>query len=258
MKRSLMSHALGAMAMAAVLGVPALAHAERPALDAAVAAQADTGQESYFSADGPLGTYQTHWEATLGVREQFITDGGFDPYATDNALTQISLGGGRTVFAQDRFSLAAIALWDYGQRLASARGERTQLDVHRLSLGPEVRYHVIPRLFVFVRALPAAIYTDAQLDESITAVNLYSHKWVFGLDATAGVAFEVIGKRSGESRKPRFWVLADGGYSWATAADEKLEPASDNTSAPQRVAPVVFPKLRLRGPMFRVAVAMTF
>ena len=249
---------IGVLALLLALGLPALARAEHPALGAAVAAEADTGQTPYYSADGPLGSYQTHWEATAGVRTAFITDGGFDPYATDNALTQVSLGGGRTLLAEGRFSLAVMALWDYGQRQGTARGERTQLDVHRLSLGPEIRYHVIPRFFVFVRASPSAIYTDAQLDEAVTAVNVYSHKWAAGFDATAGAAFEVFGKRSGESKKPRFWVVGDGGYSWAAPVDVNLRPASDSTSAPERVAAVPFPALRLRGPMFRVSAAMTF
>ncbi len=250
---------IGLLAFSTVLGVPALAHAERPALAAAVAAEGDTGQQqAYYSTQGPLGSYQTHWEATVGVRTAFVTDGGFDPYATDNALIQLSVGGGRTLLSQGRFSLAVMGLWDYGERQATARGERTQLDVHRISIGPEARYHVIPRFFVFLRTSPSAIYTAAQLDESITAVSLYSHKWVAGFDGTAGAAFEVIGKKSGESRKPRFWVVGEGGYSWAAPADVNLRPASDNASAPQRVAPVQLPTLLLRGPMFRVSVALTF
>lgn len=249
---------MGLVALLAALGLPALAHAQHAALGAAVAAEGDTGKVPDYSDNGPLGSYQTHWEATLGVRTAFITDSGFDPYATDNALTQVSLGGGRTVLAEGRFSLAVLALWDYGQRQSSARGERTQLDVHRISLGPEIRYHVIPRFFVFARTSPSAVYTDAQLDESVTAVNVYSHKWAAGFDATAGAAFEVIGKRSGESRKPRFWVIGDGGYTWAAPVDMNLKPAPDNSSAPQRVASVPFPTLVLRGPMFRVSAAMTF
>lgn len=114
----------------------------------------------------------------------------------------------------------------------------------------------VPRFFVFVRTSPSAVYTNAELDETIAAATLYSKKWVVGFDATAGAALEVIGKRSGESKKPRFWIMADGGYSWAAPADEKLRPASDNKAAPQRVVPVTFPTLLLRGPLFRVSVAM--
>lgn len=256
MKRCRMA---GLLSLVAALGVPALAHAERPALGAAVAAEGDTtDQVPYYSTNGALGSYQTNWEATLGVRTAFITGRGFDPYATDNTLPQLSVGGGRTLIAQGRFSLAVIGLWDYGERQATARGERTQLDVHRLSVGPEARYHVIPRFFVFLRTSPSAVYTDAQLDEPVTAVTLYSHKWVPGFDATAGAAFEVFGKRSGESKKPRFWVVGDGGYSWAAPVDVNLHPAPDSTTAPQRVAAVNFPTLLLRGAMFRVSVAMTF
>lgn len=206
----------------------------------------------------PLGSYQENWEGLIGVRTAFVTDPGFDPYASDNALTQFSIGGGRTLFARGPFSIAAIGFWDYGIRRSTARGEPTQLEVHRLSAGPELRYHLLPVLYGFVRPSPAALRTIAKVEDTVAGTSYYSRSWLFGWDVTAGAAFEVFGRRSGESRQPRFWLVGEGGYGWAASTEVRPVPDAGDSAAPQRVAALDLPALALRGAMFRISAMATF
>ena len=207
--------------------------------------------------DGPLGSYQTHFTGWLGVRAGFISDAGFDPFSDEDALVQFSLGFGRTLLSTDALSVAGLVAWDYGSVSDEARGADTDLDVHRLVLGPEIRYHLVPWLYVFARPLPAAIHTRASLEAPVINDQLYSRDWSFGFDATAGAAVQLWGKRSGASSKPRLWAQVEGGYGWATAVDLRFR-ADDPDTAPQRVEDVDLGRLAIRGPMFRIAIALTF
>jgi hypothetical protein len=206
---------------------------------------------------GPLGTYQNHFMGWMGVRGGFISDAGFDAFSDEDGLVQFSLGFGRTLLSADALSVAAIAMWDYGAASDKARGADTDLDVHRFAIGPEIRYHLVPWLYVFGRPLPAAIHTRASLDAPVMDATLYSRDWSFGFDATAGAAVQLWGKRSAASTKPRVWAQFEGGYGWATSVDLKFR-ADDADAAPQRVEDVDLGTLAIRGPMFRISIALTF
>ncbi|HEX3850065.1 MAG TPA: hypothetical protein VHW01_03815, partial [Polyangiaceae bacterium] len=154
----------------------------------------------------PLGSHQPHLEASLGARVSKVADAGYDPFADSDELAQVSLGLGGTLFAHDRFSLAAVGFWDYGTHSGEARGAQTSLVVHRSSVGPELRYQLIPPLYVFVHALPAFAHSAATLDDGVAAATRSAEHWSYGLDGAAGAAVEIYGKRSGESWRPRLWV----------------------------------------------------
>jgi hypothetical protein len=148
--------------------------------------------------------------------------------------------------------------WDYGSRSSSVRGNETALAVHRISLGPELRYHVIPRLFAFARLSPGAVLESVSLNDSLVGSNRVSDTWLFGFDATLGGAFELFGKRNGASRKPRFWVTVEGGYSWAAPNALTLDESSNPSAAPVRMAGVDLGTLSLAGPMIRAGAALSF
>jgi hypothetical protein len=206
----------------------------------------------------PLGSHQKHFAAGVGVRTGFVRNGGYDAFSTNDALVQFSVGAGRTLLARDRFSLAAVAFWDYGATSAEVRGAPAELDVHRLTLGPELRLHFAPWGYGLVRLLPAAVHTRASLEETTSQTTLYDRSWTFGFDASLGAAFQLYGKPSGASTKPRFWAVAEGGYGWATSADVSLHPLADDSDAPQRMSAVDLGQLAIRGGMFRISVVLTF
>ena len=205
----------------------------------------------------PLGSHQPHIEASLGARVSKVGSSGYDPYATSDELVQLSLGVAATVLRADRFSLAGVAFWDYGGHSATARGEATSLTSQRLTVGPEFRYHLIPQLYFFAQALPAFAYTSTSLDDSVAGATRYARHWSYGVDASGGAAVEFFGRRSGESRLPRLWAIAQGGYGYLGSTHDQLKPDS-NSGAPERTASVDFPSLSLAGPYLRISVAVSY
>ena len=204
----------------------------------------------------PLGSHQPHVEASLGVRVSKVADAGFDPFADSDALAQVSLGLGATVLRAQRFSLSAVGFWDYGQSSSTARGSSTSLAVHRLSVGPELRYQLLTPLYLFVHALPAFAHSEASIDDRVAAVTRYARHWSYGVDGALGGAFEVYGTRSGESVRPRLWAIAEGGYGYLGSTRLKLLP--DPGQGPERTALVDLGSLSLSGPYLRVSAALSF
>jgi hypothetical protein len=205
----------------------------------------------------PLGSHQPHVEASLGVRVSKVPSSGYDPFADSDELVQLSLGASATVIRAEQFSLAAVGFWDYGGHSSQARGEPTALTAQRLTIGPEFRYHIVTPLYVFVHALPAFAYTEASLDDQVAGATRYARHWSYGVDGAAGAAFELYGRRSGESIQPRFWAMAEGGYGYLSSTHLGLKPDADS-SAPQRTASVDLGSLSLAGPYARVSVAVSF
>lgn len=203
----------------------------------------------------PLAPHQPYAQASLGVRVGKVSDTGYDAFASSDELAQFSLGLGATVFRHQRFSLVAAGFWDYGQKSSSARGAQTELDVHRLSVGPELRYHLLPPLFFFVHALPAFAHTSASLDDTVAEVTRYARHWSYGVDVAGGAAFEVYGARTGRPQ-PRVWIVAEGGYGYLGSTSLEMQP--DAGQGPQRPAAVDLGSLSLAGPYFRASAAVGF
>ncbi len=207
--------------------------------------------------DGLMGSHQEHLIGVLGVRFGFIPGSGYDPFSDDNALTQSSLGVGRTVYALEDLSFAALALWDWGESNATARGADTSISVHRLSIGLEGRYHFLRRLFAFARIAPGALHWDATLRDGGAGVDRMDSSWAFSTDLSAGAAFEFAGEPRGISNLPRGFVVADGGYGWSGASSLSFEPESAETG-PARLEPLDLGEVALRGGFFRVAAMVTY
>ena len=216
------------------------------------------GLASPAAAESPEGVRenrQSFWQGQVGVRSTFVTDPGFDPFATDNALTSFSLGMSRTLFEQDAFSLAPGLFWDFGSRSATARGDETSLSAHRLGLGLEGRCHLAPWMYALVRVTPSAIQQSARLSDPLAAAPYVASAWTFGLDASAGAAF-LLGPHS-SSALARWWLAAEGGYGYAGSGSLLMRPelASDD---PRRTGDIHLGSVALGGPFFRIYGSVTF
>lgn len=232
----------------------------------ALHAQADEGAGPRASASAGLGTHQTHWRAELGTRVTFVKHAGYDPFSTNDALTQVSLGGARTLWASGPLSYAVSFHWDYGEAHATARGEATQLYAHRIAPGAEARWHFLPQLYAYGRVAPGLMSIRSELQSTPAGGTLETRgpagwspldvPWVPTLDLLVGAAVEALGNRSGSSRDVRLWLLAEGGYGWAGATDLQLQGEGD--ALPQRVAALDLGELALRGATFRISAAATF
>ncbi|MEP7050098.1 MAG: hypothetical protein ABJB12_07085 [Pseudomonadota bacterium] len=204
----------------------------------------------------PIEDHQPHIEASLGARVSGVSGAGFDPFADTDALAQVSLGLGGTLFAEGRFSLAAYGFWDYGARSSQVRGEATALTVQRLSIGPEARYHLLPRLYLFAHVLPAFAHSDATLDDGVAEVGREAKHWAYGVDGGAGAAFEMY-RRPGQRIRPALWLIAEGGYGYL-GSTRLLLKTKEGSAAPERAAPVDLGALSLQGPYARLSVALGF
>ncbi len=206
-----------------------------------------------------LGKHQEHTQASLGVRTSLVADSGYDPYADDNVLTQGSIGLSHTLFAEGDWSLAAAAGFDFGGVSANVRGQHSELDMYRFSLAPELRFHLLPRMYFLGRLGPTLTRDRVKVYDSAAATDLSSAGLTFGFDAALGAAYEVIGKTSGAHHGTRGWIQLELGYGWAASRDVTLEPRGDDAdSAPERINGVAMPALAIRGPAVKVAVAASF
>jgi hypothetical protein len=207
--------------------------------------------------DGLMGTHQDHFHLDFGIRASFIPNEGYDLFSKDNDLTQISLSAGRTVFATGDTSFAASLLYDWGPSESELRGADTSLHVNRLSVGLEGRYHLFRRLYVFGRLAPGALRFDADLGDAGAGVLRESGGWLFSADLGAGAAFEVIGEPRGISKRPRGFLIADGGYGWTSSSSLEFVP-EEGAQPPARLEPLELGELAFRGGYFRIAAALTY
>ncbi len=205
----------------------------------------------------PLSEHQPIIEASLGARVSKVSSAGFDPFADSDDLAQVSLGLGGTVLRVQRLSLAAVGFWDYGERSSTARGSNSSLTVHRLSVGPELRYHLLPRLYLFAHVLPAFAHSKAALDDSVALATRSARHWTYGADGAVGVAFEAHAFRGAEPLHPRLWAIAEGGYGYLSSSRLRLAPESGQ-GAPERSAPIDLGSLSLSGPYLRISAAISF
>lgn len=206
--------------------------------------------------DGSLGNHQKNIRLDLGLRTQFVRSKGLDPFATNDAISQVTIGASHAFWTHDRLSLAGAFAFDYGGRSASARSGQAELGLLRLSLAPELRYHVLRVLAVTAKVGPTLTRQDASYRGGL-GTDVSKTVWKAGFDATAGAALEVFGFASGASRKPRLWLAAEGGYGFSASNRLLLEP-SESASVPQRLTPLDLGELSLRGPLFRVTAALSF
>ncbi len=208
--------------------------------------------------DGRMGTHQVHWLLGVGVREMFVTGKGYDPFSSDNVLPQVSLDLGRAFYASGPLSLAGMFVWDYGSTKATARAADASLAVHRLSVGVEARYALLRRLYVFGRVAPGALHSAATLHDQVVGVDRTSNAWVFSSDFSLGAALEFAGDPRGASTRPRGWIGADGGYSWAQSSKLDFKTTGSDSSTPERLEPIAFGDLAVRGAFFRLTATLTY
>lgn len=208
-------------------------------------------------ADSRFGSRERFWQAELGVRSTFVTDPGFDPFSSDNALTQFSLGVARTVWVEDRVSFAPGLIWDYGLRSATARGQDTSISSHRLALALEGRYHLFPFVYGLVRLTPGAVHQSAELDDSLSPAPFVAKSWAFSLEASAGASF-LLGPQQEDSASPvRWWLAAEGGYSYAGSTSLVMHPDLAEGD-PRRTGDLNLGTLAMRGGFIRIYGSVTY
>jgi hypothetical protein len=208
-------------------------------------------------AESLFGNRESFWQGELGLRTQFVKDAGYDPFATNDAYSQFSLGVTRTIWSEDRLSFAPGLIWDYGGRSASARGLNASLSTHRLAASLEGRYHLFPWAYGLVRLTPGALHQAAEVEDSVAPASFVATKWVFAFDASAGAVF-LIGPHAEETQSPvRWWAGAEGGYAYAGRASLTMHPDLPEND-PRRTGDLNLGTLAMSGGFFRVYGCVTY
>ena len=208
-------------------------------------------------AESRFGSREHFWQGELGVRTTFVTDPGFDPFANDDALTQLSLGVARTVWDEDRVSFAPGVIWDYGWRNSTARGQSTSFTSHRIALALEGRYHLFPFVYGLVRLTPGAVRQSMEVDDPLSPAPFVAQNWAFAFDASAGAAF-LLGPQLEESVSPvRWWLAAEGGYSYAGSTSLLMHPDLADGD-PRRTGDLNLGTLAVSGGFLRVYGSVTY
>lgn len=197
------------------------------------------------------------WQAFVGLRGAFVPNAGYDPFDDSDFMGQGSIGFGRTVYTAGQISIAGMLYYDGSNQTGDARGEATRLALHRVTLSPEARFHLLPELYLYARAGAGPLRAAARLEESSTGTTLYANDWLLAIDGFAGIAYELL-DASGQKGELRIWVAAEGGYGWTTDLDLKFAAEEDDGGAPQRSADVDLGTFAARGGGFRGMIGVSF
>jgi hypothetical protein len=222
---------------------------------AAAAEQADAAPAEPGN-DNALGNHQRNLRFEIGARTQFVNSAGFNPFSTNDVLPQLSLGASFAFWTQNQLSLAGVAGFDYGSASASLRSDEASLDVRRFTLAPEARYHLFRVLVLTAKVGPTLTREAAEVSGPLGTTMLKTG-WKFGFDATAGAAVELWGYANPASKKPRLWLMGEGGYGWTAPMKLTFKP-EHSAAVPQRLAVLDLGELSLGGPLFRITAGLSF
>ena len=232
----------------AVLAVAAAAFAALPARAADNVAPAIAGVGG-----SPIPRGSGRWQASLGVRNSFLRDPGYDPFSSNDVLTQLSVAVTHAFEAGPGLVPAVGLVWDTGEASGSARGVDTGLGLMRLALALEAHFMPARGAFLMVRAAPGFQRASVSLRDPSAPAPLETTYWTASVDASAGGGVRVTPSGSPIG----FWLLADGGYGWAPAHDLVLTPALPKQDA-QKAGTTTLGSLSTRGAFFRLALALSY
>lgn len=220
--------ALGAASTAAAAQPPlASAQASEPPPAAPAGVEAATTERATKDQPtvGPSSPRRQYVSLGLGIRAAVVEGAGLDPFSRIDGLAMATLFGTVTPWPTRPWSVHLAFEWDYSGTQAQARGIPSSLDVHRLSLGLELRYLPISRISLFARAMPAVIHAGGTVEDPSFVDRLEANAWTWGVDATAGAAARIASFGPAEHPAASIWIGLDMGYRFAAPAAMRLRPA---------------------------------
>lgn len=204
------------------------------------------------------GTHVKFWSVDMGLRNAWVRDASYDPYSTNDAFTQWSMGMARTTYVRGAFSFAPGFRWDVGSSSATARGAQTNVLAHRLTIPLELRLHADRFFYAFARAAPGLMWQRARVEDASLGEQLADSRWVAAADLSLGASFLMIDPDDDPtSHLPRFWVTPEVGYAWAARGPRGLSPSVDEND-PRQFGTLSMNGVALRGMFLRVNITTTF
>jgi hypothetical protein len=193
------------------------------------------------------------WQVSAGVRASLVRGAGFDPFSTNDVLSQISLTATRAFSTGPRLASVVGLLFEDGDAASVARGDSTRLTLVRVGLLLEERFAPRPWGYAFVRVAPAWLKGSAALGESASPAPLETSFSTFGVDASAGIA----GRLNPRSHVVGLWLVADAGYGWVPAQHMSFSPALPAADR-DKAGVTTFDDLKPSGVLFRSSFAVTY
>ncbi|MBV9948218.1 MAG: hypothetical protein JOZ69_15305, partial [Myxococcales bacterium] len=184
---------------------------------------------------------------------------GYDPFSTNGYLPEFSLAASRTLLSRGPLSFAPGIAWGYGRSDATARGDPTSIEVHRLLVPLEGRLHVGRwgvAGYAFLRVAPGVAAQTATVEDASSPARFTATRWLFAGDVSAGYAYPFWARPSEGAHLPRAWIEADGGYGFV--ADRRLDlSAALPPGSSIRADGLDLGTVGLRGGFFRLALALS-
>jgi hypothetical protein len=269
---------------AAVLVLPALAHAQapepaeppvEPAAPAPAPPPAPPPAPAQFTyrAPPPLVPAESAESATphvetpprydylrfgLGFRIGYIPDPTFDAFADSDVLAQMSLDASYAFYTKGKLAIAAGLAWDVGSRTTGARGLTTKLTMHRLTVPIEARWYFAPWFDVFAKVAPGTGALYARVEDPSSPKTLEHAPWVFATDLSAGASFRLVGGSDHDKRRPRLWITHEIGYGLTTEHALQPRPSRDDADVLGSDQSTNLGSLAVNGVFWRTGLALTF
>jgi hypothetical protein len=160
------------------------------------------------------------WQVSLGARTALLRSAGYDPFATDDGFSQVSLAAARAFGTGERSAGAVGVVFESGENTAMARSLDATLSLRRLAVSLEQRFAPRPWTYAFVRFAPGWLHGEASLADYSIPAPLRKTFDSLALDASVGAALRLTASTS------RFgvWLTGDAGYGWAPTQHLGLTP----------------------------------
>jgi hypothetical protein len=237
-----MNLALSTLLALGLLGAPALASA----------------QEDAPAAVPPSAPRYDYVRVGAGVRVGYLPDAGFDAFASNDVLAQLSLEGTYAFYTRGKLAIASGVAWDNGARSSGARGATTRLTMNRLTVPIEARWYVTPWLDVFGRVAPGAGSYLVRVEDPSSSATLRDAPWVFATDLSAGAHVRLAGANDHTVRRARLWLTTELGYGLTTSTSVRPRPDRNEDDVLGSDEGVRLGSLAANGAFWRAGVAVSF
>jgi hypothetical protein len=197
------------------------------------------------------------WSVWLGYQGRNTATAAFDIFAEDDLVSHAALGAGVALSDLGEAQIALVALADRGSTTAEYRGMPTELKRLTFALGPEMRFPVLPGLYVLGRVQPTLAHIDASLEDTGSAVRLSQSEWKVGAEAALGVTVNIAAPHAKALQRPfSLFVRGEVGYSWLSEVE--LDLKASGSGAPVRTETLPLGPLPLHGASFSLALGLGY
>ena len=191
----------------------------------------------------------------LGYRHGIIADRGFDRFAMDDRLSQLSLETSYAALNGKAGAVAAGLAWDFGSRGTTTNDLHASIVVHRITVPLEGRVYLAPWAYGFGRFAPGLAAYQARVTSAATP--LAGAAWVAAADASVGVSLLLGPHGEQRSTVARVWLTPEVGYGWAQASGIGLSGERGPAILASPRPPERLSEVAVRGAFFRAQIGFT-